>query len=398
MNAPLSRDEALARVLDAVSPLASEPVALGAAAGRVLAVAARSKVDLPAFPASAMDGFAIRSVDAPGKLSIVDRIAAGRPSRRRLAAGEAMAIATGGVVPEGADSVVPIEDVKEDGARQSVSVPLRVDAGTNLRPRGGDLAAGEVIVRAGVLLNAARLGALAAGGVGEVECHRVPSVAIAVTGSELRVAGAQLEAGEIYDANGPILEAQVRSTGALATRLPIVVDDADTTRRAVEEGLAGDVLITSGGVSVGEWDFVRRSEEELGVEEIFWQVALRPGKPISFGRRGRTLVFGLPGNPVSSLVGFELFVRPALLALQGATEPGPRFRPGRLGHGVRMLETRELAARALVRVEADGVVLEPIGRQESHMIAHAAAADALVLIPRGTGELPAGSRVDYLPL
>lgn len=398
MNAPLSREEALARVFDEALPLASERIELGAAAQKVLAVAARSKVDLPAFTASAMDGFAIRSVDVPGELPIVDRIAAGRPSRRGLAAGEAMAIATGGVVPAGADAVVPIEDVREDAAGLSVAIAVEVAAGTNLRPRGGDLAAGEVIVEAGVVLNAARLGALAAGGFGEIECHRVPSVSIAVTGSELRAAGATLEPGEIYDSNGPLLEAQVRSTGALVARLPIVSDDAETTRQAVQAGLASDVLITSGGVSVGDWDFVRRSEQELGVEEIFWQVALRPGKPISFGRRGRTLVFGLPGNPVSSLVGFELFVRPALLALQGASQPGPLFRPGRLGRAVAMLGARELVVRARLRLEPDGVVLEPLGKQESHMIAHAAAADALVLIPRGTGELPAGSLVDYLVL
>ncbi len=342
-----------------------------------------------------MDGFAIRAADVPATLPIVARVAAGRPVTRELEAGEAMGISTGGVVPDGADSVVPIEDVEErDGA---LVVPGSVAEGANVRPRGGDLRTGDPVVGAGVRLGPVHLGALAAAGVTTVRVSRFPRVVLAVTGTELRSAGETLERGEIYDANGVILATQIRSTGATVERLPPVKDDVDSTRAAIERGLEADVLITSGGVSVGVHDLVRTTEAELGVEEVFWRVAVRPGKPVAFGVRGRTLVFGLPGNPVSSLVGFELFVRPALLAMQGLEEPRPAFKPGRLGRPVRLVE-RDSLLRARTRVDDGAVVLDPLTGQESHMIARAAMADALVLVPRGEGELAAGTAVSYLSL
>jgi molybdopterin molybdotransferase len=392
----LTIDQALALVLERVQPLEAEDVPLEEAAGRVLAGDATSAVDLPPFPASAMDGFALRSADVPGTLPIVARIAAGRPASRALEAGEAMAIATGGVVPEGADSVVPIEDVQEGD--DTVTIPNPVPNGDNVRDRGGDLHAGETVVVAGTRLGPAHVGALAAAGVARVRCHRVPRVVVVVTGTELTAPGQPLGPGEIYDANGFILATQVRSVGAEVERLPPVKDDADATRTAIERGLAADVLVTTGGVSVGVYDLVRAAEADLGVEEIFWRVAVRPGKPIAFGVRGRTLVFGLPGNPVSSLVGFELFVRPALLALQGMQVDAPAYRPGRLGRAARRVGARDSLLRARSRVEDGEVVLDPLTGQESHMIAHAATADALVLVPRGNGELEAGSPVSYLAL
>jgi molybdopterin molybdotransferase len=391
----LSIDEALELVLQHVQVLDAEDAALDEAAGRFLAEPAVAAVDLPSFPASAMDGFALRAADAPATLPIVARVAAGRPVAQELAAGEAMGISTGGVVPDGADSVVPIEDVDErDGA---VVVPGRVVEGANVRRRGGDLVAGDEVVAAGVRLGPVHLGALAGAGVTAVRVSRVPRVVLAVTGTELRSAGERLQRGEIYDANGVILATQIRSTGATVERLPPVADDAGSTRAAIERGLEADVLITSGGVSVGVHDLVRTAEAELGVEEVFWRVAVRPGKPIAFGIRGRTLVFGLPGNPVSSLVGFELFVRPALLAVQGAGEPRPLFKPGRLGRSVKLVE-RDSLLRARARVDDGAVVLDPLTGQESHMIARAAMADSLVLVPRGEGELAAGAAVRFLSL
>ena len=392
----LTIDEALRLVLDRVRPLEAEGVPLETAAGRVLAEDARSAVDLPPFHASAMDGFALRAGDAPATLPIVARIAAGRPAPRPLEAGEAMAIATGGVVPDGADSVVPIEDVEEDD--DTVTVPGSVGKGDNVRPRAGDLRAGDTVVVAGTRLGPAHVGALAAAGVASVRCHRVPRVVVVVTGSELCAPGEPLGPGEIYDANGFILTTQVRSAGAEVERLPPVKDDAEATRAAIERGLAADVLVTTGGVSVGVYDLVRAVEAELGVEEVFWRVAVRPGKPVAFGVRERTLVFGLPGNPVSSLVGFELFVRPALLALQGVATTAPAFRPGRLAGPARRLGARDSLLRARSRIEDGNVVLEPLTGQESHMIAQAATADALVLVPRGEGEIEAGSVVSYLAL
>jgi len=392
----LTIEEALALVLERVQPLEAEDVGLEAADGRVLAEDARSAVDLPPFRASAMDGFALRAADLPGTLPIVARIAAGRPASRPLESGEAMAIATGGVVPDGADSVVPIEDVVEGD--DTVSIPGSVVEGENVRDRGGDLRAGEAVVIAGTRLGPVHVGALAAAGVSTVRCRRAPRVVVVVTGTELAAPGEELRAGEIYDANGFILATQVRSVGAEVDRLPPVKDDAEATRAAIEHGLSADVLITTGGVSVGVYDLVRAAETDLGVEEVFWRVAVRPGKPIAFGVRGRTLVFGLPGNPVSTLVGFELFVRPALLALQGIRVTAPAFRPGRLGRSTRRTAARDSLLRARSRIDGGEVVLDPLTGQESHMIAQAATADALVLVPRGNGELEAGSPVSYLAL
>ena len=392
----LSLGEALERILGRVTPLGPENVERSAAAGRVLAEDARAAVDLPPFPSSAMDGFAVRSEDTPGRLPIVARIAAGVPAPRALEGGEAMAIATGGVVPAGADSVIPIEHVVENDNR--VEIPAGVVYGDNVRPRGGDIAVGDVVVPRGARLGPAQIGALAAAGLDRVVGGRRPRVAVLATGTELRSPGEPLGPGEVYEANGVLLATAFATAGADVDALPAVADDESSHRAALERGLAADVLVTSGGVSVGPHDLVRRILGELGVEEIFWGVAVKPGKPLAFGVRGSTLVFGLPGNPVSSLVGAEVFVRPALLALQGATVPGPVFFEGRLAAAVRRNAHRDEFLRARSVASEEGVLLEPVIGQESHMIARAAAADALVLAPRGEGELAAGERVRYLPL
>ena len=396
MTELLSLDEALVRILGRVTPLGPEDVELSAAAGRVLAEDARAAVDLPPFPSSAMDGFAVRSEDTPGRLPIVARIAAGVPAPRALEAGEAMAIATGGVVPAGADCVIPIEYVVENDNR--VEIPDSVVNGDNVRARGGDVAAGDVVVPRGARLGAAQIGALAAAGLDRVVVGRRPRVAVLATGTELGRPGEPLGPGEVYEANGVLLATAFAAAGADVDALPAVADDESSHRAALERGLAADVLVTSGGVSVGPHDLVRRILSDLGVKEIFWGVAVKPGKPLVFGVRGSTLVFGLPGNPVSSLVGAEVFVQPALLALQGATVPGPVFFEGRLAAAVRRNAHRDEFLRARSAASADGVLLDPVVGQESHMIARAAAADALVLAPRGEGELAAGERVRYLPL
>ena len=392
----LSLAEAQARVLERVQPLDGEAVSVADAAGRVVSADAHALVDLPPFASSAMDGFAVRSVDTPGRLPVVARIAAGVPATRPLAAGEAMGIATGGVVPDGADAVIPLEDVVDHD--NEVEIEEAVVHNDNIRPRGGDVAAGDVVVAVGERLRAAQVGALAAAGVAEVTCARRPRVAILATGTELRRPGEPLGPGEVYEANGVLLAAALTSAGADIEVLPAVHDDEAAHRAALERGLVADVLVTSGGVSVGPHDLVRALLRALGVEEVFWGVAVKPGKPVAFGVRGRTIVFGLPGNPVSSLVGCELFVRPAVLALQGAAEPGPVYRRGRLARGVRRNLRRDELLRARMQTSDDGVVLEPVAGQESHMIVRAAGADALVFAPRGEGEIAAGELVRYLPL
>ena len=396
MPALLSIEEALARVLARVRPLGPEAVSVAAAAGRFAAGDVTARVDLPPFAASAMDGYALRSAETPGSLPVVFRVAAGRPAERALRSGEAMAIATGGAVPEGADAVVPLEVVVEHD--NNITVPAPVDPGANVRPAGGDVRAGDVLLPAGSRLGVAQLGALAAVGIAEVTVGRRPRVAVLSTGTELRPPGETLGPGQIYESNAPMLAAAFAAAGAEVERLGPVADDEEEHRAALAHGLAADVLVSSGGVSVGPHDLVRRILHELGVVEDFWGVAVRPGKPLAFGARGDTLVFGLPGNPVSALVAVELFVRPALLALQGAVDPGPAYELARLASPLRRNPARAELARARTTRGEEGTLLEPASGQESHMIARAAAADALVLVPPGEGELAPGASVRYLRL
>jgi molybdopterin molybdotransferase len=392
----LSLEDALARILGRVSPLGSESVPLARAAGRIVAEEVLAAVDLPPFPSSAMDGFALRSEDTPGRLPVVANVAAGVPAPRGLEAGEAMGIATGGVVPDGADAVVPIEHVVHEG--NEVEIAATVGHGDNVRPRGSDLRSGDVVVARGVRIGVAQIGALAASGCAEVRCARRPRVAVLATGTELRSPGEPLAPGEVYEANGVLLATSFAAAGADVEHLPAVADDPAAHRAALERGLEADVLVTSGGVSVGPHDLVRAILGELGVEEDFWGVAVKPGKPLAFGTRGQTLVFGLPGNPVSSLVGAEIFVRPALLALQGAAQAGPTYSLGRAAVAIRQNAHRDEFLRARAVASDGGVTLEPVTGQESHMIARAAVADALLLVPRGDGELPKDSWVRYVPL
>jgi molybdopterin molybdotransferase len=392
----LSIEEAQELVLRHVEPVPSETVPVDAAAGRVLSESANSAIDLPPFDSSAMDGFALRSEDTPGTLPVPLRIAAGAPAGRALASGEAMGIATGGVVPEGADAVIPFEYVVDHD--NTIEVQESVAPGANVRPAGGDLRQGTVVVEAGVRLGAAQVAALSAAGIADVRVSQRPSAAVLATGSELRRPGEPLAPGQIYEANGVLIEVQLASAGAAVERLNTVADDEEAHRAALKRGLQGDILVTSGGVSVGPHDLVRKIEAELGVEEVFWGVSVKPGKPISFGVREGTLVFGLPGNPVSVLVSFELFVRPAVLALQGVAQPRPRFERGRLGGELERNSGRDELVRGRLVADEDGPVIEPLPGRESHMIARAALADALVLVRRGEDRLRPGDSVEFLRL
>jgi molybdopterin molybdotransferase len=307
-----------------------------------------------------------------------------------------MAIATGGVVPDGADAVVPLEYVVISD--NSVEIPEAPRPGANVRPRAGDVERGSIVVPAGTRLGPAQVGALAAAGNAVVRCTRRPRAAVVPTGTELAPPGRPLAPGQVYEANGLILAAQLEAAGVEVQLLPSVADEEAQHRAALERGLSGDVLVSSGGVSVGPHDLVRTVGAELGVEEVFWGVAMRPGRPVFFGVRGDTLVFGLPGNPVSSLVGLELFVRPAVMALQGVTDPRPPFEQGRLARAVRRNPNRDELLRARIASVDGAVELDPLEGQESHMIARAAAAGALVRVERGEGEVGAGSTVPFLRL
>jgi molybdopterin molybdotransferase len=305
-----------------------------------------------------------------------------------------MGIATGGVVPGGADVVVPLELVTDRG--DAIVVPDAPQQGANIRRVGGDARSGDVVATAGTRLGAAQVAALAASGTAHVECARRPTVAILATGTELRRAGEPLRPGEIYESNGVMLAAELARAGAIIDDPVVVPDDPDAHRAALQRAFARDLLVTTGGVSVGPHDLVRRAAAELGAEEVFWGVAVRPGKPLSFAVRDRTLAFGLPGNPVSSLVAAVLFVRPALLALQGATDPGPIYRSGVAD--VPLLRSPHREDFVWARRPGGGARLVPLSGQESHMVTRAAAADSLVRVPRGEGELPADTPVRCLEL
>lgn len=400
MSEAITIEEAQRLVLERAKRLDLERVPVERVFGRVLGEPAVSATDLPPFPSSAMDGYAVRSADTSGgeaKLTVVGAAAAGSPAGRSLGAGEAIAIATGGVVPDGADAVVPIELVQELEGEIELASP--VAAGANVRPRAGDIAAGETVLEPGTRLGAAQVGALAAAGVSEVRCAKRPRVGILVTGSELRQPGDELGPGQIYESNGLMLAALLNSAGAVPAQQGPVPDDEEEHRTAMERALLGfDMLVTTGGASVGPHDLVRRVQAGLRVEEVFWRVAIKPGRPVAFGVRRDHLVFNLPGNPVSALVCFELLVRPAVNALLGLPDPLSEERRGVLTAGVTRNPQRDEFVRATRVHEGGETRLTPVVGQESHMIVSAAQADTLVHLPRGDGELTAGSEVRFLAL
>jgi molybdopterin molybdotransferase len=396
----ISIGEAQRLVTERVKPLEAERVPIERAFGRVLAESATAVCDLPPFPSSAMDGYAVRSADTsafPARLSLAGRAPAGSPTGRSLEPGQAVAIATGGVVPDGADAVVPIEHAHEtDGF---VEIPAAAAPGLNVRDRGGDVSAGAIVLEPGTRLGAAQVGALAAAGIAEVRCHKRPRAGILVTGSELRPPGEELAPGQIYESNGLMLAAQLTAAGAVPAQLGIVADTEEEHRKTMERALLGfDMLITSGGASVGPHDLVRKVQADLRVEEVFWRVAIKPGRPVAFGMRREHPVFNLPGNPVSALVCFELLVRPAVNALLGVPDPLPSFQRGELSVTLRRNAERDEFVRARTERRGETIVLHPLSGQESHMIVTAANADVLVVLARGEGELAAGSDVEFLPL
>jgi molybdopterin molybdotransferase len=396
----ISVEEAQRIVLEHTKRLDAERVPIERAAGRVLAAPVAAVVDLPPFASSAMDGYAVRAADTatpPVRLPVVARIAAGSPSDRPLETGESMEISTGGAVPAGADAVVPLELVDAHDDEIELSEP--VQEGANVRARASDVSAGDLVLEPGARLGPAQVAALAAAGVSELQCAKRPRVGILVTGSELRQPGEPLGPGEIYESNGLLLATALQLAGAVPAQLGVVADDADEHERAMERALLGfDMLITSGGASVGPHDLVRETQAKLRVEERFWGVAVKPGKPVAFGTRRDHLVFNLPGNPVSVLVTFELFVRPAVNAMLGIPNPQPDFRRGILGAAVTRNPHREEYVRAASRRDGEAIILDPLAGRESHMIARAGRADALVAVEAGEGEIAAGEDVRYLAL
>jgi molybdopterin molybdotransferase len=388
----LTIDEARALVLAHVTALDAEDCPIAAALGRVLAEDVAAAHDVPSFANSAMDGFAVRSGPAGRELRVVGESRAGMPAELPVHEDEAVRISTGAAMPDGADAILPAEDAEDRG--ETVVPQIDLATGHHVREPGEDLRAGAVVLRAGTVLGPAELGLAVEAGRATLRIARAPRVAVLATGDELVAPGEPLRHGQLHNSNAVTLAALARDAGAELVTTSEVRDDAQATRAAIELALDGtDAVLLTGGVSVGPHDHVKPALSALGVEEVFWRVALRPGKPLWFGRRGAQLVFGLPGNPVSAMVCFLLFARPALRAMQGAPVPPARARAV-LGAPVARQRGREEAVR--VRID-DGRVL-PTGPQGSHQLHSMLGAQALAIVPRGEGEMPAGAEVEIEPI
>ena len=385
----ISIAEARERVLDETSTLASEEVAIEGALGRVLAEDARAAEDLPPFDSSAMDGFAVIAGPA-AELAVVGESRAGHPTDRALGAGEAIRISTGAAIPAGADAVVPIERVEVQDGRVVVPVTER---GANVRRSGEDLRSGEAVIAAGTEIGPAEVAVLAALGKPAVRVGGMPRVAVLVTGDELVAPGTPLAPGQIRNSNGYAIAAQASRAGARVLSPRIVRDDRGATEAALGEALdSADVVCVSGGVSVGPHDHVKPALAALGVEERFWGVKLKPGKPTWFGVRDGKLVFGLPGNPVSAMVTFHLFARPALRRLAGA-DPSDTRTTAIADVALPRAPERDQVVRCRLSLGDDGWHVQPTKAQGSHVLSSMLDAQAFALVEAGDGEISAGERV-----
>ncbi len=392
--------EAERLVLQSTPRLPVEEMPLGEALGLALARDLEATTDSPPFDNSAVDGFAIRSADAAvGRVfPVVDEAPAGRPARRSVGEGEAIKIFTGGVIPDGADTVVMVENTS--GWGESFELGKVPSPGNNIRLAGEDTRRGEVILREGTEVGAPEIALAATQGYGALPVYRRPKVVVLSTGTELVEPGTRgLSPGEIFDSNSYAIVAAATEAGAEARRLYAASDEANALRSAIEEALeTADVVVTSGGVSVGEKDLVKSTMLDLGVEQVFWGVKFKPGKPLFYGTRGETRLFGLPGNPVSAMVCFDLFVRPALMEMMGRRD---RRRPrisvyferdivnkfGRL-HAMRV---------SLTRTER-GWLAESVGAQGSGLVSSLTKADALALIGPAAEGISAGEPVEAIVL
>jgi molybdopterin molybdotransferase len=389
--------QAVQAILAAVPPATLETISLPLGRGRVLLQDMRAAIDLPAFDNSAMDGYAVRAEDLqtasanqPTSLKLAGRIPAGEVLADAVRGGECVRIFTGSALPSGTDAVVMQEDTVDQG--QTILFRDRVAPGENIRRRGEDLAQGSVIAQAGTRLSTGHLAVLAATGVGQVPVGRRPRVAVLATGSELQEAGGPVRPGHIYESNRITVAALAEAAGALPRVQPIVQDTLAATIAALEAGFAeAEMVVTCGGVSVGEMDFVKQAFLQTGGAIEFWRVSIKPGRPFVFGRLGEKLLFGLPGNPVSAFVTFLLLVRPALARWQGASRIEMTSLPGVLSAPLENPDGRT----HYVRVSLDCGQVHLAGLQASHIVGPLARANGLVELPPQSN-LPAGSPVHVL--
>jgi molybdopterin molybdotransferase len=399
--------EASAHILAGIGPLADEAIGLGDALGRVLARDVASPVSLPPWDTASMDGFATRAADvrgasraAPRRLRVTETVAAGQRAMHGVGSGEAVRIMTGAPVPAGADSVVRVEDTELDG--DHVVVLDDRDAGSNVRSSGEDVRAGATVLRAGTTLAAPHLGVLASVGCASPRVHRRPRVAILATGDELVPLErfADVRAGNrIVSSNSYSLDAAVREAGGEPVGLGIAPDDPDALAERLRAAEGCDVVVTSGGVSVGDFDYTRRVVQELGGSLSLWRVRMRPGAPLGFGRVFGVPWLGLPGNPVSALVTFELFGRPLLRALAGSAHPHRRTIEVVLDEDVTLRAPLTHFLRARLDEGEDGAPRARLtGAQSSGMLTSMSSADVLLVVPPEPQAVRAGTRLRALPL
>ena len=397
-----SVDVYLDEILAAITPLPPRDLSLAEAFGAVLAQDVTAQWALPAFDNSAMDGYAVRSADvagAPVTLPVAGEIAAGDTGARELAPGTGIRIMTGAALPAGADAVVPVE--LTDAGTEVVQIREPVAAGASVRRRGGDALPGDLLLAQGARIGAVQLGLLAAAGLGAVSARPRPRVTVISTGDELVEPGQPLLPGQIWESNSVMLAAAARQAGCPVTRYPVVRDDADAVLAAVQDAIASaDVLVTSGGVSMGaEHDVVKAALSKLGTVR-FRQVAMQPGMPQGFGLVGGGVpIFTLPGNPVSAYVSFQLFVAPALDAFQS-------LQPKRIASRQAVLMTparspankRSFLRGVLDQQPGEAAAVTPVSGQASHQLASLALANALIIVPEQVTALDAGTVVDVLEL
>lgn len=401
----ISVEEARERVLAGVGRLEPERVGLIEALGRVLAEDVVSDIDVAPFDNSAMDGYAVRAEDVAGaseatpvRLAVVEHVPAGAFPTRPVGPGEATRIMTGAPMPEGADAVVMVERTREEDGGAVAVIMAPVKPGENVRRKGEDVRAGEVVLHAGEVVGPAAVGLLASVGCAEPLVYRRPRVAIVATGDELVDVTEKPGPGKIRNSNSYSLTAQVLAAGGEPHVLGVARDDVASTEALLSRAPEFDLMVTTGGVSMGDYDVVKGVLERLG-EMDFWKVAMRPGAPQTHGRIGSTPFFGLPGNPTSTMVGFELFVRPVLRKMAGHTALDRPRHPVTLVHDVKKKPDRRYFLRA--RVERDGsggYVARLSGAQSSAMLTSMHRANALLVLPEGESQFAAGSVVECIRL
>ncbi len=395
-----SREEAWALIAARASALPVEAAGLEDAVGRTLAADVRCPIDIPGFDRSAMDGYAVRAADLPGTLRLTGEVAAGDPAGAPLAPGSARRIFTGGALPPGADAVER-QEVVRDGGDGSIAIDHPLAAAANVRFRGEDVPAGTTLLRTGDALASQALTALAAAGLAEVPVHRRARVAILATGDELVPPGRPLGPGQIHETNAVALRTLVRRAGAVPVDLGTAPDDPAEIGARITHGLeAADVLLVAGGVSVGDHDHVKGELDRAGVQELFWRVRIKPGKPLFCGRtaNGRW-AFGLPGNPLSGFVAFLVFVEPLLRRLHGDPEATEARVPVRTTREIAPVDGRTTYLTATVARAADGVLeATPTEQQGSAMTLALARADAFVVAPVSAPAIPAGGPAEALLL